>query len=275
MTREYLNTKEKVKKAYVEAYVEANGWEDSVAVSLNDDLESFLIKIQNQNLEEFTNREEELRKISRGIKERNQIFFTPKLTNGELKLVQQGDKDHLKTYYSFCDYYSRSPDVNIEEMKRSNSNSKYVFVNCERISVSLVREHTAENKPTYPDLAYEITYTNDDSWTYKVAFYRRSDRKDDIDHASPNLCHREFIRSLVDSYDPRLKVGGSYRSIDQMKPFVLNFAPLPDHEYFRLLKTRNLRYKEYAVVAKYLWDPNICGIHIIECEGCSVCGRWH
>ena len=46
MTSEHLITKEKVKKAYVERKV--LDWEDP-AVSLNDDLESFLIKIENQN----------------------------------------------------------------------------------------------------------------------------------------------------------------------------------------------------------------------------------
>ena len=46
MTREHLITKEKVKKACVEGKV--LDWEDP-AVSLNDDLESFLIKIENQN----------------------------------------------------------------------------------------------------------------------------------------------------------------------------------------------------------------------------------
>ena len=268
MTREHLITTETVKKAYVEGKI--FHWDDPV-VSLNDDLENLLIEIENQNLEEFKISEEKRRG------EKFEIFFTPKLTNDELELVQRKDKEHFKTYS-----YYENPDVNIEEMKRSNSNSKYLFVYCERITVSLEIEHTAENKPTKP--AYQISYTDDDSLTYNVYFYTdpiHTDRTEDIDHASPNLSHREFIRLLVDSYDLMLynsnRIHHLYNfRLDNFNPLVWNFAPLPDHEYFRLLRTRNLKYVEYSLTFfKKSWSNggspikgNICSIVIRECFRC-------
>ena len=163
-------------------------------------------------------------------------------------------------------------------MKRSNSNSKYLFVYCERITVSLETEHTAENKPTNP--AYQISYTDDDSLTYNVYFYTdpiHTDRTDDIDHTSPNLCHREFIRSLVDSYDLMLNNSDKIRQqLFNFNPLVWTFAPLPHHEYFRLLRTRNLKYVEYSLAffkkswsyGRSLINGNICSIVIRKCDGC-------
>ena len=240
--------------------------------SINDDLESLLIKIQND--------EEKIH---------SQSFFTPKLTNDELKLVQQGDNKHLKTYE--YDY----PDINIEEMKKSNSKSKYVHVSCARQTFSLVNEHTAENRPIYP--AYWFSYTDDDLMNYDVLFYTWDrtyrniwDRKDDnddadescfprflpgdpknvpcsvtsvADHAFPNLCHRELIRSLVDQYYSfRLnkRPGGVNEAL---RSFAFNFAPLPDHEYFRLLKTRDLNYVKYAIIKE---TTDICSIRIYNCD---------
>ena len=65
-------------------------------------------------------------------------FFTPKLTNEELKLIEKADEDHLKTYLEH--YYEQNPDVDIDEMKRSDSKSKYVHGRCVRYTILLTLE---------------------------------------------------------------------------------------------------------------------------------------
>ena len=92
--------------------------------SINDDLERFFINLQNQ----------------KEVKEEDVFsFFTPKLTNEELKLVQEGNKEHLKSYaYYYID--GLNPDVDVEEMKKSDSKSKYVHGYCERWTIPLTLE---------------------------------------------------------------------------------------------------------------------------------------
>ena len=48
-------------------------------------------------------------------------FFLPKLTNDELKLVEEKNLEHFESYWKKTD-----ADVDIEEMKKSNSKSKYI-----------------------------------------------------------------------------------------------------------------------------------------------------
>ena len=54
-------------------------------------------------------------------------FFVPKLIEEELELVEKGDQDYFQTFYN-----SQNPDVKDEEMKLSESNSKYVDGLCRR-----------------------------------------------------------------------------------------------------------------------------------------------
>jgi len=65
-------------------------------------------------------------------------FFTPKLTNEELKLVQERNQEHLRTYLAH--YYGGNPDVDVEEMKKSDSKSKYVHGRCWRFTIPLTLE---------------------------------------------------------------------------------------------------------------------------------------
>ena len=58
-----------------------------------------------------------------------------KLANEELKLVQEGNEEHLNTYLDY--FFGRNPDVDVEEMKKSDSKSKYVHVNCVRWTIHL------------------------------------------------------------------------------------------------------------------------------------------
>ena len=91
--------------------------------SINDDLERFLNNLQNQTevKEEYV-----------------ESFFTPKLTYEEMKLVQEGNEEHLRSYVD-C-FNSVNPDVGFEEMEQSNSNSKYVHGFCWRRTFPLILE---------------------------------------------------------------------------------------------------------------------------------------
>ena len=116
MARLNLVTKETVKKAAegkLKNYEDWNNYDGSI----NDDFEKFFTGLQNQ-------------------KEVNteyvQSFFTPKLTNEELKLVENRNIEHLETYWIYLE--GKNPDVGVEEMKKSNSKSKYVHGRCVRLT---------------------------------------------------------------------------------------------------------------------------------------------
>ena len=115
MARLNLVTKEKVKKAYKGELKNELLWKNYEG-SINDDLERFLTNLQNQK---------------RMLDENVYSYFTPKLTNEEWKLVQEGNKEHLKTYML------SNPDVDVEEMKKSDSKSKYVHGRCQRWTMPL------------------------------------------------------------------------------------------------------------------------------------------
>jgi len=117
MRRVRLVTKEIAKKA-----AERKVW-TNYRGSINDDLERFLSNLQNQTevKEEYV-----------------ESFFTPKLTSEEMKLVQQGNEEHLRSYQD--SFNSKNPDVGFEEMQQSNSKSKYVHGHCWRRSFHLILE---------------------------------------------------------------------------------------------------------------------------------------
>ena len=124
MKRIKLVTKETVKKAYKGKLKDDIDWKD-YEESINDDLEKYLIKLQNPeevNYEEVSS------------------FFTPKLTNGELKLVQEKNEKHLSKYmYPY-------PDVGVQEMKQSDSKSKYVHGHCFRVTIPLTTEYKTKDE---------------------------------------------------------------------------------------------------------------------------------
>ena len=120
MLRSNLITKEKVKKAAEGKLKNENIWKYYDG-SINDDFERFLINLQNQKEVEY---------------EKVESFFTPKLTDEEMKLVQERKEEHLSTYF-YCVINRLNPDVDVEEMKQSDSKSKYVQVNCHRTTIPL------------------------------------------------------------------------------------------------------------------------------------------
>ena len=126
MVRRNLVTKETVKKAAEGKLKNDKSWEDYEG-SINDDLENFFLNLQNKN----------------EIKQEGVLsFFTPKLTNEELRLVQEGNVEHLKTYFLHFD--GLNPDVDVEEMNKSDSKSKYVHGHCARWTFPLTLESTEE-----------------------------------------------------------------------------------------------------------------------------------
>ena len=114
MVRVNLVTKEKVKKAAEGKLKNDVDWK-YYKESINDHLERFFINLQNQ-------KEVKCELVA--------SFFTPKLTTEELKLVQEENQECFKTYLKH--YRGKNPDVDVEEMKKSDSKSKYVHGRCLR-----------------------------------------------------------------------------------------------------------------------------------------------
>ena len=119
MKRKQLVTKEKVKAAAEGKLKNDRDW-TIYGGSVNDDLERFLTDLQSQKKVKF---------------EFVYSFFTPKLTDDELKLVQEGNEEHLKSYLDY--FYGKNPDVDDKEMKESDFKSKYVHGDCLRITIPL------------------------------------------------------------------------------------------------------------------------------------------
>ena len=84
--------------------------------SVNDDLESF-----------FENLRIGLQPNFFRFNYWNWTHFLPKLTQDELKLVEEKNKDYFQTFL-----WSTNPDVDEDEMKSSSSSSKFVSGYCRR-----------------------------------------------------------------------------------------------------------------------------------------------
>ena len=123
MFRDSLVTKETVKKAYLGKLKNDVNWVD-YEMSINDDLEMLFVNLQDRK--EIQNEEVA-------------SFFTPKLTEEELKLVEERDEQHLSTYLQYYGGYG-NPDVDAEEMKKSDSRSKFVKAACFRKTIILELE---------------------------------------------------------------------------------------------------------------------------------------
>ena len=129
MRRWKLITKEKSKLAYEGKLKNEEDWKNREQ-SIGDDLETFFENLQSQKEIE---------------KEIVRSFFLPKLTEDELKLVEQRNEQHLSTYSNH--YEELNPDVDPEEMKKSDSRSKYVHGRCWRSTIHLALK--SKNPPTF------------------------------------------------------------------------------------------------------------------------------
>ena len=123
MVRCNLVTKEKVKNAAEGKLKNDEDWKSHEG-SINDDLERFVFNFQDQ-------KEVKLEYVP--------SYFTPKLTNEDLRLVQEKNEEHLKTYLDYL--AGKNPDVDVNEMKKSDSKSKYVHGKCWRITKPLTLEN--------------------------------------------------------------------------------------------------------------------------------------
>ena len=132
MVRWKLVTKEKVKKAAEGKLKNDEDWKSHEG-SINDDLERFVFNFQDQ-------KEVKLEYVP--------SYFTPKLTNEDLRLVQEKNEEHLKTYLDYL--AGKNPDVDVNEMKKSDSKSKYVHGTCWRMTIPFTLETTA-NEDNVPD----------------------------------------------------------------------------------------------------------------------------
>ena len=120
MWRSNLVTKETVQQAYYGKLEDQIFWDKGK--SINDDLDDFFIKLENNEIEdEWVN-----------------TFLTPMLTEEELKLVEEKNEEHLSTYSDH--FHGGNPDVDLEEMKKSDSASKYVHGPCMRQTFYLTFE---------------------------------------------------------------------------------------------------------------------------------------
>ena len=142
MQRMTLITKEKSKQAAEGKLKYDPYWEDYKG-SINDDLDSFVKNLQRSD--EIDN--EEVRS-----------FFNQKLTREELKLVERKNKEHMRTYLS-----NFEADVDVEEMKKSDSKDKYLQTRCVRITeyLSLESEQTSSEDMSSQDFAEN---SSDDSF---------------------------------------------------------------------------------------------------------------
>ena len=86
--------------------------------SINDDLETFFNNLQDP------------KPITHELAF---SFFTPQLTEKELKLVEERNEQHLSSYSSH--FFGKNPDVDAEKMKKSDSPSKFVAASCWRYTI--------------------------------------------------------------------------------------------------------------------------------------------
>ena len=119
MYKNYLMTKEKMEDFFDFKKYPEDMW--IPRESINDNLENFIEDLRHKKEQEHS----------------SETYFVAKLTKEEMEFFQNKNKEHKKTYFrwSFSTLPDTSgPDVSVEEMKLSESKSKYVNVQCFRTS---------------------------------------------------------------------------------------------------------------------------------------------
>ena len=120
MTKTRLITKEKRDDLYL-------GTDRNFKESINDSIETLLENIRLGHLpnEDLT------------------LYFTPRLTEEEMQLIERKDPDYLQTFSGW------NPDVNEASMKNSKSDSKFCYTYCTRETTSYhLPDHKAFNRRT-------------------------------------------------------------------------------------------------------------------------------
>ena len=117
-------------------------------MSINDDLEDLITRLSQSEKIDV---------------EDVYCFFTPKLTKEELKLVELKDEAHLLSYSNYSHKFFRGgdPDVDPEEMKKSDSKDKFVYSSCWRRTKCLkFKDSPALKLPSCESEAEEIDISN-------------------------------------------------------------------------------------------------------------------
>ena len=175
LKREDLITKEEVKQKYRDAH-EAELKKDKEALiwrSLNDDLEYFYASLQNPE--------------SKPKAEISSSFLTQKLTEEELRLVDEENQDYLNKFRCYSKRYrwnangplSRRFNDDIEKMKTSSdSESKFSYHYCNRWTSALhvtlksvqekMRKRAADEDLSHMELKKQrVNWYNRSQFTYK------------------------------------------------------------------------------------------------------------
>ena len=79
-------------------------------------------------------------------------------TDEELRLVKVKNREHLNTYSHY--YFGKNPDVDPEEMKKSDSTSKYVHVECRRWTYFLTLKNNRKRKLKWKTVAISFESFN-------------------------------------------------------------------------------------------------------------------
>ena len=128
MGKARLITKETYQQASEGKLKNDQTWKDYDG-SINDDIDSYFEKFLNQE------------KIK---DEQVASFFLPKLTKEELKLVEEIDREYMNQYlYTLLGRTDmRAADVDVEEMKQSDSKNKYAQCRCVRQTINLTLQRS-------------------------------------------------------------------------------------------------------------------------------------
>ena len=163
MYKNYLMTKERMENFFdLKSYTE-DMW--TPTESINDNLENFIEDLCHKKEQEHS----------------SQPYFVSKLTKEEMQLVENKDKKYIETYFrgSFGDV---ALDISIEDLKLSESKSKYVRGQCLRTS-SIVKNYELSKDDFYQ---YEFVNRRDDGTVQCGSTIQVCFRKRDMTHRSLN-----------------------------------------------------------------------------------------
>ena len=112
---------------------------------------------------------------------KSQSFFLPKLSNKEKALVAEKNEEYLK---SFQYYPDENPDVENEEMKRSNSKDKYLHAECWRwviplnVDLKIMQENINASEKNYRKMERlcpsDYIVFNGKNWTKWIKLYENA-----------------------------------------------------------------------------------------------------
>ena len=141
MHRWNLITKERMENYY-------KGQEDKERIhSVNDDLEALFGDIR----------------LGKEPDEWIHTYFLPKLTEKEMKLVEEKNRFYFQTFDDFID-----PDVDETEMMHSESNSKYVLSGCDRRTFTIENSSESSSDSSFDKQPQQRPRYSTTTFTYTI-----------------------------------------------------------------------------------------------------------